>query len=700
MALPRARTTREVRRPSNLSISPPWVASLMIIVASLYFARELLIPFILSLLLSFVLAPVVIRLRRWGLGRIPAVAVTVAIAISLVGSVGTFFVVQLVDVTMRLPEYQGNIEKKIESLKVSPGGPVDRAIRMFTRLSGGADEQEDETKEGKSKEGETREGEAPPVSDAATDQSPKPVAFQMAEPTTTPFTMMRSVLGTTLGPLATTGIVLVLVIFMLIEREALRDRLIRAIGTAPGQINTTTEALDDAASRVSRYLFMQLIVNVTYGIPIGIGLYFIGVPNPVLWGMMATVLRFIPYIGPIIASTFPIALAFAVDPGWGMVIKTLLLFAVVEIISNNFIETWLYGSTMGISSVAILLSALFWAWLWGPIGLLLSTPMTVCLMVLGRHIPALHNLSVMLGDQPGLPLHERMYQRFLAMDPDEPDHIAQEYLEDHTVEELFGQVLLPTLRLLEDQRHEETIEPERRAFVLENMRELIEDVADHADPAPKDLAKHETDKTPAKGEKIDHVILPVSEITSASDMPKGQADESSGDAVSLVPPSLATASLVVPTTVVCIPAHDESDEIVALMITVLLRRRGIATSIISADQSAAERIEQLQAEKAPIAFISVLPPFADVYARHTVQRIHARLPEMKLIVGFWEASAVSENLNRQLTAAGATEVVSAIAQALKSILALVEAFPVQTRPEPDSQEQSRMALDRGMVTAV
>ncbi len=661
-AAPRAGVVPRNAGSSRLLTSPSWFASLVIVVAALYFARELLIPFVLSLLLCFVLAPVVIRLRRWGLGRLTSITVTVVIAMSVVAAVGAFFVVQLVDVTMRLPEYQENIEKKIESFKVTPGGPMHRAISMFTRLTDGVGQDADESKD---------DGTQPPIS-GASDLSPKPARFHIIEPTMTPLAILRSVLGTTLGPLATAGIVFILVIFMLIEREALRDRLIRAIGTAPGQLNTTTQILDDAASRVSRYLLMQLIVNVTYGIPIGIGLYFIGVPNPVLWGMMATVLRFVPYIGPVIAASFPIAMAFSVDPGWGMVLQTLLLFAVIEIISNNFIETWLYGTSMGISSVAILLSALFWAWLWGPIGLLLSGPVTVCLMVLGRHIPALQHFSLMLGDQPGLPLHERMYQRFLAMDPDEPDQIARNYLADHTVEELFGQVLLPTLRLLEDERHQESIEPARRAFILEHMRELIDDVAGHPDPAPDSIVKPAGDHTAAKIEATGEVTPPVTGIGGAIDTPAA---------------------------VVCIPAHDESDEIVALMIAILLRRRGIAASVISADQSSADRIERLETEGASIACVSVLPPFAAVYARHTVQRIHARLPGMKLIVGFWEARAAPESLTRRLTAVGAAEVVNSIAQALKSILALVGKPPVQMAQETESMQQADMAMEITMPTA-
>lgn len=646
--------------------SPVWFAAIAIIIAALYLAREVLIPFVLSLLFCFLLAPMVSRLRRWGLGRIPAVAITVIMATVAVTAVGWFVVAQLVDVTMRLPEYQSNIEKKIESLSVRPDGPLDRTIRMFTHFSDRLD---------KASEGSTS-GDGTGSSITGEESTQQPAALPVAEPTLKPVSILRNVLGTALSPLTTAGIVFVLVIFMLIEREELRNRLIRAIGTAPGQLNTTTQALDDAARRVSRYLLMQLIVNVTYGIPIGIGLYFIGVPNAVLWGMLATVLRFIPYVGPCIAAVFPIALAFSVDPGWRMLIETVLLFVVLEIISNNFIETWLYGTSMGISSVAILLSALFWAWLWGPIGLLVSTPLTVCFVVLGRYIPALHRFSLLLGDQPGLPLYARMYQRFLAMDPDEPDQIAREYLAEHTVEDFYGLVLVPTLRLLEDERFEDSVEPARRAFVIEHIRELIEDFADHPDPESAPTAMLTTDQTAA---------------TAAAHPPSTSPPTRDASTVAAIP-SRGQPALTTPAVVVCIPAHDESDEIVALMMSILLRRRGVAASTISAEQSSAERIERLEAEGAPIACISVLPPFAVVYARHTVQRIHARLPAMKLVVGFWEASAASTELTRQLTAAGATEVVSSITQAVESLVVHAAIAAART-PQPD-ESASQLILAR------
>jgi len=651
--LPTAKPSGIVRSRGGspeVATSPMKFVAVVVFIATLYLGREVLIPFVLALLLCFVLVPMAVRLRRWGLGRITSIVVTMILATTMIAGLGSFFAVQLIDVTMRLPEYQGNIEQKIESLRITPNGPIDRAIRMFARLNDGLDKSTSEPKD----KGRYIDKLLPPDKEAIEESPPKVTPVQMVAPAVTPMGILSNVTGTALGPLATAGIVFVLVIFLLIEREDLRDRLIRELGTAPGQLNNTTQALDDAAYNVSRFLLMQLIVNSTYGLAIGIGLYFIGVPNPALWGLLATVLRFVPYIGPIIASAFPTALAFAVDPGWGMVIATVVMFVVVELISNNLIETWLYGTKMGISSVAILLSAMFWTWLWGPIGLLMSTPITVCIVVLGRYIPALSGISRFLGDQPGLPLYARMYQRFLAMDPDEPDQIAQEYLTDHTVEEFYGEVLVPALRLLEDERFQDSLEPARREFILEHIRELIDDVAERPDP----------DKKPAAAE------------TSPSDPAAESTETKDPSPAPDVPIALSGAlAAMTPAQVICISAHDESDEVVAQMISILLRRRGIRASFIPAELRAADRVERLATEGAPIACISVLPPYAAVYARHTVQRIAARVPSTKLVVGFWEASAVSENLTRQLTAVGATEVVSSVAQAVASLVALVALEP-------------------------
>ena len=237
--------------------------------------------------------------------------------------------------------------------------------------------------------------------------------------------MLQTVVGPLVQPLATTGIVIVFVVFMLLQREDLRDRFIRLVGSR--DLHRTTQALGDAAERVGRYLLMQLLVNVAYGIPIGIGLWLIGVPNPLLWGMLSVVLRFVPFIGPILAAAFPLALSIAVDPGWTMLLWTAALFIVLEMISGNIVEPWLYGASTGLSSIAILAAAVFWTWLWGPVGLLLSTPLTVCLVVLGRHVPQFGFLNVLLGSEPVLEPAESLYQRLLAGDPDEATERAEEY---------------------------------------------------------------------------------------------------------------------------------------------------------------------------------------------------------------------------------------------------------------------------------
>src|SRR5690606_20216379 len=237
----------------------------------------------------------------------------------------------------------------------------------------------------------------------------------------------------------------VVVVFMLLEREELRDRFIRLVGY--GDLHRTTEALQEAGSRVARYLLTQLLVNVTYGVPLGLGLWFLGIPNAVLWGMLAVVLRVVPYIGPVIAAIFPIFLAFAVAPGWELLLWTIALILIIELISNNVIERWLYGTRTGLSPLAIIVSAIFWTWLWGPVGLVLSTPLTVCLVVLGRHVPQFEFLEILFGSEPVLDPKERLYQRLLSGDPDEATDNAEEILEEKYLAEYYGSVAIPALLL-------------------------------------------------------------------------------------------------------------------------------------------------------------------------------------------------------------------------------------------------------------
>ena len=326
---------------------------MVIVVGALYLGSEILIPLALALLLSFMLAPIVTRLRRWRLGRIPSVLIVVVLVFTALLGLGSIVGTQIVDLATNLPRYEWNLRAKIRdlSLAIPSGGIVERTSDMLQDLGE-----------------ELEEATAPEKPEAAGEREapPEPVLVQVQRPAPTPMQTLREIGGPLVAPIATAGLVVVFVIFMLLQREDLRDRIIRLVGA--GDVARTTEAMNDAAKRISRYLLMQLVINLLYGIPVGIGLYFIGVPNPILWGMLAAILRFIPYVGPVIAALFPIALSFAVAPGWTIPLLTIALFVVLELFSNNVLEPWLYGSSTGLSPVAVLVAAVFWTTLWGPVG--------------------------------------------------------------------------------------------------------------------------------------------------------------------------------------------------------------------------------------------------------------------------------------------------------------------------------------------
>ena len=317
----------------------------------------------------------------------------------------------------------------------------------------------------------------------------KPIPVEVHEPRPSPWNEIQTYLGPLVGPIGTAGMVLVFVIFILLERENLRDRLIRLVGA--NDLHRTTEAMDEAGARVSRYLLMQLIINVAYGIPVAIGLWLIGVPNPILWGVLATVLRFIPYVGPVIASLFPIILSFAVSPGWTDPLLTIGLFMVLELFSNNVLEPWLYGSSTGLSPLAIIAAAVFWITLWGPVGVLLATPLTVCMVVIGRHVPQLQFLHVMFGNDPVLPTETRFYQRLLARDPEEAAELAEQSFPDKPLPHIYDRVVLPALHLAEADRQRDALADEVQATIAEGVDTVIEALDDYEDPKPEADAEAE-----------------------------------------------------------------------------------------------------------------------------------------------------------------------------------------------------------------
>ena len=392
----------------------PTLAAMAVAVAILYFAKDVFLPLAIAVLLTFALAPIVAFLRRAGLPRLFAVITSVAGGFLIVAVFSAVVAFQVSEVAQNVTFYQYNIIEKIRTLKEagSDNSFFDRLNSFAERIGTEINRPEQKTQALPSDEPEE-----------------KPLLVQIFAPRH-PVETLRSIIEPLIGPLATTGLVVVVVIFMLLEREELRDRFIRLVGY--GDLHRTTEALQDAGKRVGQYLLTQLVVNITYGVPLAFGLWILGIPNAALWGMLF--------------------LAFAVAPGWNLLLWTIGLFVVIELLINNVIEPWLYGSRTGLSPLAIIVSAIFWAWLWGPVGLVLSTPLTVCLVVLGRHVPKFEFLEILFGNEPVLDPKERLYQRLLAGDPDEATDNAEEMLEQKYLVEFYGSVAVPALLMAERDR--------------------------------------------------------------------------------------------------------------------------------------------------------------------------------------------------------------------------------------------------------
>ena len=388
------------------------IASLVL--AALYFGRDLLIPLALATLLGFLLDPVVSRLKRWGLPRVVAVMLVVALTLGLLVGAGAYLATQASGLSAELPTYQKTIRDKLRNLRTLASGPSmwDGLITTVKTFE--------------------REVSRVPPTGAKPDASARGggggaiTKVEVIEPEQKPVQLVMGLLGRISEPVATAGIVLLFVILILLDRGDLRDRALRLMG---GNLHLATDAMDEASQRISSYLRMQLLVNMSYGIPMAIGLWAIGVPGAVLWGVTAAIMRFIPYVGAMISAIFPLLLAFAVAPGWDMVLWTLGLIVVLELISNNLIEPWLYGESTGLSTLSIILSATFWTALWGPIGLILATPLTVCLLVLGRYLPSLKFLDLLLGSEPVLDAPHRLYQRLLAGDIGDALELAQSQID-------------------------------------------------------------------------------------------------------------------------------------------------------------------------------------------------------------------------------------------------------------------------------
>jgi predicted PurR-regulated permease PerM len=576
------------------------LAILLLSVALLYVGRDFLIPVALATLISFLLAPLVWRLEQWRLGRIGSVVAATVLAFAVIGLLGYVVAGQLIDLAERLPDYKGNLHEKVVKLRTPSRGPFAEAAKTLKELSTELNKQTPEPAAVAGARGETGQ---------------RPVPVTVVSGPRNAIEQIQTYAAPLLGPLGTAAIVIVFVIFMLLGREDLRDRLIHLVGR--GRLNITTQAINEAGERVSRYLIAQLIVNGTYGIPIGVGLWFIGVPNAVLWGLIATVLRFIPYIGPWIAASFPIALSLAVAPGWAMPLWTIGLFLVVELISNNVVEPWLYGSSTGLSPIAIIVAATFWTSVWGTIGLLLATPLTVCIAVLGKYVPALSFLDVLLGEHPPIAEEDRFYQRLLAMDEDELCEIAGDYTEKHGVQATFEKLIVPTLRLADEDLHSGQLVEEDWRRMLGLTRDLINDLGDPpVPPAP----------------------------------PAGSSS-----------PETAAA--------ICIPASDEADEIIGVMLARLLESHSVRCEVLSTRRLASEMAEEIEKAAANVICVSVLPPGSTRHALYHCKRLRERFAGLRIIVGIWGERTGDTRRVERVAKGNPDAIVTTLADAVKEIAA-------------------------------
>ncbi|HEV3099403.1 MAG TPA: AI-2E family transporter, partial [Candidatus Udaeobacter sp.] len=405
------------------------------VVTILYVGRQLLVPLALAAMLTFLLAPLVGRIERW-IGRIAAVLIVVAMLFSVAGGAGWLLARQLIDLAAKLPDYQTNIDNKLHAIRLPTGGALGRLSHSVSELQKQSPDSLEPPANAAGSAPETKATTAARSRNLPVGQQPMPVRIVESQ-NRLPQILQNAATGL-LGPLGTAALVSLLVIFMLLKREDLRGRMIRLVGQ--GRISATTRALDDAGSRVARYLTMQLLVNVSFGLCVAFGLYFIGVPNAALWGAFAALLRFVPYVGVWIAGAVPMLLSFAVSTSWLSPVLTLGLFIVLEVINANALEPWLYGSSTGVSSIALIIAAVFWTWLWGPIGLVLAIPLTVCLAVMGRHVPKLQFLSVLLSEEQALAPHEECYHRLLTFGLDEANDLAEAYVKANSLTSLYDSV--------------------------------------------------------------------------------------------------------------------------------------------------------------------------------------------------------------------------------------------------------------------
>jgi predicted PurR-regulated permease PerM len=579
----------------------------VVIVGCVYVGREVLVPMALAILLSFALTPPVELLQRWRVPRSVAVIGVVLFAFAGVFSLGGLMISQVNQLASDLPRYQSTLQEKIQSLRgVAAGsGTLERASEVLQNLSREIDRPNSAVPSASS---------APAVVLKPTD---RPIPVEVRQPDAGALQTLAALISPLIHPLETTGIVVIFIIFILLQRQDLRNRLVRLAGSR--DLQRTTAAIDDAAQRLSQLFLTQLALNAAFGLVIGAGLWIIGVPSSALWGILAMVLRFVPYIGPPISAIFPLVLAAAVGTGWGMVLWTAGLFLVVESVVGQAIEPIVSGHRTGLSPVAIIVSATFWTWLWGPIGLILATPLTVCLVVLGRHVDRFKFLDVMLGDQPPLTPPELTYQRMLAGDSDEAADQAEEFLREGSLLTYYEKVLVEALKLAQADADRGLLDNERMIRVRDAVTEVVDDLSTHQDKV--DLVEPAIDDTEERG--------PLGLIAQA------EASLAQGDEA--IPLDWRTGKRVL-----CVPGFGILDEAFTAIVAQAVEKRGIAVRSETREALSVARVFTLDTNDVELVCVCYLATVTPAQMRYSIRRLRRKVPDKFILVTMAGAADIDE----------------------------------------------------------
>ena len=629
---------------AKTSATPGWQLALLIltgtvvgvvVVTCLYWARTIFIPVALAVFLTFLLVPLVTALQRRGLRRLPSVHLVVTLAAAALGGVVWLVTAQVTSLAGEVPKYTENIKAKVKSLRHLGQGSV--SARLETMIQDITGEWNGPATSQEAEDGATPRAAA--TEKPATKDADKPAVAASEKPTTvvlepespTWLARMPALLTSLLETLGGLALALVLVVFMLLKREDLRNRLIRLV--SHGQITVMTKALDDAGQRISRFLLMQLIVNAAVGLSVGVGLLALRVQYAFLWGFLVAVFRYIPYIGVWIAALPPIILSLAMFEGWVQPLLVIGLFLTIELLASNVAEPRLYGRSIGVSEVALLVAAAFWAFLWGPVGLVLSSPLTVCMVVLGKYVPPLKFLDVLLGDEPPLDAHVTFYQRLLARDQDEATQLVLAQAKASSPEQVYDDFLVPALNYAKRDRERDDLTESDEQSVLQATREILEDLGERRD-----------------------VVTQAEEAIHAEER--------------------GNASAPIRLRVLACPARDQADRLALEMLRQLLDPAKWVVEIAAVEMMTANLVAQV-AEQAPaLVCIGALPPGGLAHTRYLCKKLRARFPEVKIVVGRWGLTGGVEANREQLQDAGADLTATTILETRSQLTSLLSILAI------------------------